>query len=353
MTIAYSNLKCRLMSLVFVFALLLQGLLSLPAMAGGTTQLRFATYNPPRGMEGQMATWLADEVKKRSNGQIEIQVYFGGSLLNARETLNGVKAGLADIGYLFVPYYPKELSAWTVAEPFIIGPVSPEKRAAFFWELYDGSPELKKVLSQWNQKLVAIHVFGQHSVGSPKPIKSLADLKGLRVRCAGGYDALHMSVLGAQIVFFKGAEVYSAMQKGAIDANYTPITSYYKYKLYEIGDNHHLMSIPQFTGCAGLITINQDSFNKLSADQQKILLETGRVYSVVESSKIVGLEKEYSKKMIKAGLSLINVPRDQVLAWAKDCREESKEKWLEKTQGKGGGKAFLNKAEALLQKYQD
>ncbi len=351
MTIAHCHLRCRLLPLVF--ALLLQGVLLLPAMAADNRQLRFTTYNPPRGMEGQMATWLADEAKKRSNGQIDIQVYFGGSLLNARETLNGVKAGLADLGFLFVPYYPKELSAWTVAEPFIIGPVAPEKRAAFFWELYDGSPELEHVLSQWNQKLVSIHVFGQHSVGSPKPIKSLADLKGLRVRCAGGYDALHMSALGAQIVFFKGAEVYSAMQKGAIDANYTPITSYYKYKLYEIGDNHHLLSIPQFTGAAGLITINQHSFDKLSADQQQILLETGRTYSAVESSMIVGLEKEYAAKMTNAGLSLINVPKDQVLAWAKDCREESKAKWLEKTQGKGGGKDFLAKAEALLKKYQD
>lgn len=353
MTIAQPSLKCHLMSLLFAFVLLLQGALLLPVMAADTTTLRFTTYNPPRGMEGQMATWLADEVKNRSKGQIEIQVYFGGSLLNARETLNGVKAGLADLGYLFVPYYPKELSAWTVAEPFLTGPVAPEKRAAFFWELYDGSPELEDALSQWNQKLIAIHVFGQHSVGSPKPIATLADLKGLRVRCAGGYDALHMSALGAQIVFFKGDEVYSAMQKGAIDANYTPITSYYKYKLYEIGDHHHLLSIPQFTGAAGLITINQDSFNKLSPDQQTILLETGRAYSIVESSKIVGLEKEYTEKMIKAGLSLINVPREQVLAWAKDCSEASKEKWLEKTQGKGGGKAFLAKAEALLQKYQE
>jgi len=304
-------------------------------------------------MEGQMSNWLAEEISKRSGGQITFEMYFGGSLLKARETLKGIQAGTADMGFIFVPYFPRELPAWTVAEPFLKGPVAPEKRADFFWALYSEAPELKKALAQWNQKLVAIHVFGKHSVGSPKPLNNLSDLKGLKVRCAGGYDALHMSALGANIVFLKGAEVYSAMQKGAIDANYTPVTSYFKYKLYEIGKNHHLMVIPQFIGSVGLITINQDSFNKLSPDQQKIVLETGKEYSKIESAKIGALEKEYSASMAKAGAKLVNIPKDQVLKWAQDCEEDSKAKWIEKTQGKSGGKAFLEKTQSLLEKFQD
>jgi len=304
-------------------------------------------------MEGQMATWLIEEIGKRSGGQITFETYFGGSLLKARETLKGIQAGTADMGFIFVPYFPRELPAWTVAEPFLQGPVEPEKRAEFFWELYDQAPELKNALQKWNQMLVAVHVFGKHSVGSPKALNSLSDLKGLKVRCAGGYDAIHMSTLGSNIVFLKGAEVYSAMQKGAIDANYTPVTSYYKYKLYEIGKNHHLLVIPQFIGSVALITMNRDSFNKLSADQQAAILKAGKAYSKIESEKIRTLEEEFSAKMAKAGTKLVNIPKDQVIKWAQDTEEESKAKWIEKTKGKAGGKALLEKVEGLLGKFQN
>ena len=339
--------------LIVAIALLSSGMLTPTALAADSVKLRVTTYNPPRGMEGQMTKWLVEEISKRSDGQIKFETYYGGSLLKARETLKGIQAGTADMGFIFVPYFPRELPAWTVAEPFLQGPVAPEKRAEFFWELYDQAPELKNALQKWNQILVAVHVFGKHSVGGPRTLNSLADLKGLKVRCAGGYDAAHMSALGANIVFMKGAEVYSAMQKGAIDANYTPVTSYYKYKLYEIGKNHHLLVIPQFIGSVALITMNLDSFNKLSAEQQAIVLKVGKEYSKIESKKIRTLEKEYSAKMVQAGLKLVNIPKEQVLKWAQDSEEASKAKWIEKTQGMAGGKALLEKAGRLLKKYQD
>ena len=321
--------------------------------AEAATKLRFTTYDPPQGMEGQMAEWLMAKVEEKSGGQLTFEKYFGGSLLQARETLKGIQSGAADMGYIFVPYFPRELPAWTVAEPFLDGPVAPEKRAEFFWALYEQSPELKKSLARWNQTLVAVHVFGKHSVGGPSPLSGLADLKNLKVRCAGGFDALHMSSLGAKVVFLKGAEVYSAMQKGAIDANYTPVTSYFKYKLYEIGKKHHLLVVPQFIGSVALITMSQKSFEALTPEQQKIILETGREYSRVESQKIRALEDEYSAKMIQAGCTIVEVPKAEVAQWAKECDQASRDKWIENTGDQGGGQAFLDLAQKLLNQYQD
>lgn len=337
---------------IFVLTAVLTTMTSWPAMASAV-KLRFTTYNPPRGMEGQMAEWLAGEIKQRSGGQITFEMYFGGSLLKARETLKGIQAGTADLGFIFVPYFPRELPAWTVAEPFLRGPVAPEKRAAFFWKLYAEAPELKQALDKWNQKLVAIHVFGKHSVGGPRPLNSLADLKGLKVRCAGGYDALHMAALGANIVFLKGREVYSAMQKGAIDANYTPVTSYYKYKLYEIGKNHHLLVIPQFIGSVAIITMNKDSFNRLSSQQQKAVLQAGRRYSEVESRRIQELERQYAAKMTQADLKIVTISKEEVRKWAESSEGESKAKWIEKTKNKAGGPGLLDKVERLLKEFQD
>jgi len=320
-----------------------------------TITLRYASYNPPRGMGAQTAMWMMDEITKRSEGKVKFQQYFGETLIKARETLRGVQQGTADMGYLFVPYFPKELRTWTVAEPFVRGPVTPALRGEFFRELYENSPEMEKQLAQWNQKMVAIRVFGMHSVGGPNPINSLEDLKNLRVRCAGGYDAQHMSDLGAKIVFLKGSEVYSAMQKGAVDANYTPMTSYFKYRLYEIGKDHHLLLVPQFVGSIGLITINLKTWNSLPADLRKIISEVGEEYSRIQDEKIRELETEYYEKMKAAGCKVSEVSKEEIKAWAKITEGPSREKWVKgaKDQGIESAEDLFNRAEKLIGKYTD
>ncbi len=317
--------------------------------------LRYASYNPPRGMGAQTAIWLMDEITKRSEGQVAFQHYFGGTLIKARETLRGVQQGTADMGYLFVPYFPKELRVWTVAETFVRGPASPKKRGAYFWDLYEQIPEMEKQLAQWNQKVLAIRVFGKLAVGGPTPIKSLEDLKNLRVRCSGGYDAQHMSDLEAKIVFLKGSEVYSAMQKGAVDANYTALTSYFKYRLYEIGDNHHLLVLPQFSGSIGLITMNLKKWNSLPADLQKLISDVGKEYSQVQHDKILELEKEYRDKMKSAGCKIFEASSKEIQAWGEVTEGPSKAKWIKgaEEQGIANAKDLFGKAEKLISEYKD
>lgn len=325
-----------------------------PAMAE-KKMLRYASYNPPRGMGPETAKWMMEEITKRSGGDITFQQYFGGTLMSAKETLRGIQKGTSDMGYLFVPYFPNELKTWTVAEPFVLGPQSPAKRGAFFWELYANSPEMEKELKQWNQKVVAIRVFGTHSVGGSIPIKSLKDLKNLRIRVAGGFDALHMSNLGAKIVFLRGAEVYSAMQKGAVDANYTPMTSHYKYKLYEIGKNPHLLLIPQFVGSIGLITINLDVWNSLSANSKKIITEVGKEFSRVQDEKIRKLEKEYARKMRAMGTKIHEISQEEIKIWAAATEGPSRTKWIQsaKKQGFEGAEKLFNRTEKLIRQYMD
>lgn len=352
----------RLLTLIGSACLIL-ALAALPFMAACTPEptptptpekpvtLRFATYCPPQGMEGECSTWMMDEITKRTNGKVEFEQYFGESLLKSREILRGVQEQSTDMGYLFVPYYVKELGQWTVATPFLNGPADPKERADLFWELYEESPELEAQLASWNQKLIAIHVFGNLSVGGPRPLATLADLKGLKVRCAGGYDAEHMSALGATIVFMPGPEVYSAMEKGAVDASYTAFTSYHKYRFYEIGD-HYLLIIPQFCGAIGLITINLDTWNSLSSSVQDAISEVGKEYSIIQPEKVLALEKEYEDEMIAAGCTIIEVSEEEVQHWADISEEDCKAKWVEETETQGlPGKKLMERAIQLIERY--
>ncbi|HOP86713.1 MAG TPA: TRAP transporter substrate-binding protein DctP [Syntrophorhabdaceae bacterium] len=319
---------------------------------GASKTIRFAIYTPQRGLEGEAVTWLTDEIEKRTKGVVKFQNYFAGSLLKERETLRGVQSGTADMGYIFVPYFPRELTLWSIGEPFIKGPADPTKKAEFFNELYEQSPELQGVLNAYNQKLIAIHYFGQMAAGGPRPLKTLNDLKGLRVRCAGGYDAEHMTALGAKVFFLPGTEIYSAMEKGAIDANYTAFISYFKYRLFEIGKQHTVLVIPQFTGSVALITINQNVWNSLSPEVQKVMLEIGKEYGKKLADDIKKLEADIRTKMKSAGATVLDLPVTEVNAWAAASEKESLEKWLKKAEEqKQPGKALMDRAKKLIEKY--
>lgn len=316
--------------------------------------LRFSSYNPPRGMEAQCELWLIDRIEKKANEKVKIDHYSGESLLKARETLRGIQVGTADMGFLMTAYFPKELPLWSVAQPFINGPSEPKKTAAFFRELYENSPFLKAELDKWDQKLVAIHVFGNMGLGGPKPIKSLADVKGIRVRCAGGYEAIQVAALGGNVVFLPAPEVYTAMEKGALDACFTPVTSYYKYKLYEIGTQHHLLDVAKFNGTVGLITISSKTWNKLPDDVQKAISETGREYSEMEAEKIIALDQDYREKMKQAGCTIIPISSDEVKRWADLSEAETKAKWMDNVKAEGPkSKELMDQAAQLRRKYSE
>lgn len=319
---------------------------------GAPQTIRFAIYTPQRGLEGEAMTWLTGEIEKRTKGAVKFQNYFAGSLLKERETLRGVQSGAADMGYIFVPYFPRELTLWSIGEPFILGPVDPVKKAEFFSELYEQSPELQAALKAYNQKLVAIHYFGQMAAGGPRPLKSLNDLKGLRIRCAGGYDAEHMTALGAKVVFLPGTEIYSAMEKGAVQANYTAFISYFKYRLFEIGKQHTVLVVPQFTGSLALITINQNVWDGLSTEVQKAISDVGKEYGKRIAGDIKTLEAEIRGKMKSAGATVIDLPVSEVNAWAAASEKESLEKWVKKAEEqKQPGKALMDRAKKLVEKY--
>jgi len=285
---------------------------------------------------------------------VKFQQYFGQSLLKVREILRGIQNRTTDMGLLGTAVFPKELPQWQVTLPFIQGPVDPKKKAAFFWELYEQSPELKTELAGLNQRLVAIAAFGNMSIGGPKPLKALAKIKGMRVRCAGGYDAKHVTDLGAKVVFIPGPEVYSAMQKGALDVNYAPVTTYHKYRLYEIGESNHLLVIPQFQGMPFLININMDTWESLPAEVQQIISQVGKEYSKIETDKISTAERQARDEMAKAGCTIIDLSKEDVQHWADISEKGCITKWVEEAQKMGlEGEKLMERTIGLIKKYSD
>lgn len=138
-------------------------------------------------------------------------------------------------------------------------------------------------------------------LSSTKPVKSPADLRGLRIRtAAGGIDGIAFASAGAAIVSITGGEVYEATKRGVIDAfQYQSPAGDYTVAFYEVIKYAYLSPVRQPVDYAYYM-VNKNSYDKLPADLKEILksafLQTGIEYfanTILLDQKAIAFYKKY------------------------------------------------------------
>ena len=180
-----------------------------------------------------IAAW-ASEVEKRSNGKVKITIYPAGSAFGQIDRqLDQVKSGVVDISFGLVGVPRDRLPRTELVElPFLSQDRNVVNRA--LWEVS------KKELAPEYQglKLLALTVDMTHLHTKGKPINSLNDLKGMRIRAPSVTVNKILTNIGAVPVNMPPVQVYESLEKGVIDGTvfaWDPISS---YRLSEVLDNH-------------------------------------------------------------------------------------------------------------------
>jgi TRAP-type C4-dicarboxylate transport system substrate-binding protein len=180
-----------------------------------------------------IAAW-ASEVEKRSNGKVKVTIYPAGSAFGQIDRqLDQVKSGVVDISFGLVGVPRDRLPRTELVElPFLSQDRNVVNRA--LWEVS------KKELAPEYQglKLLALTVDMTHLHTKGKPINSLNDLKGLRIRAPSVTVNKILTNIGAVPVNMPPVQVYESLEKGVIDGTvfaWDPIAS---YRLSEVLDNH-------------------------------------------------------------------------------------------------------------------
>ncbi len=216
------------------------------------------------------ATHFKELVEKRTNGRYTIEIHPNFELGSLTESVEMIKSGeVALSGVTLGSYYTPELSFVDLPNAVV------SIEAAY--KLYAESPFRNKINDIMSSKGIKLLSFGAayfRELTSNKPVNTIEDLKGLKIRTME--NALHMAYwksLGAQPTPLAWAETYIGLQQGLVDAQENPYDSINAAKLYEvqkyiIHTHHILYSSP--------VMVNQKFFNSLSAEDQKIFIECGK-----------------------------------------------------------------------------
>ncbi len=165
--------------------------------------------------------------------------------------------------------------------------------------------DIAKVIDEHNGVIISYGFYPNNYIFSKKPLDSLADFKGMKTRTHSVVLGDLLSGLGANGQFLAFSEVYTALERGVMDAAITVLDAGYGQKWYEVTD---YMTGPIVAVAQTWVTMNKDTFNGLPSDLQQLLLEEGK-WREKENLKrtIEGTEKNIQLN-VDAGLELRDWP---------------------------------------------
>jgi TRAP-type transport system periplasmic protein len=318
-------------SLLTGVMLLLAALFVLPdaalAQSKSTMNIRFSTWHAPMSREVQ-TVWIPmlEELKKRSDGRITYTLYAGAALGSGPEHFDIVAKGLSDMGYFTATWTPGRF------------PLSDVLSLAAWVDGKDvgtdiGNAMYERVLKQEfpGVKMIELNGCIQAFMWTRKPVKTLEDVKGLRIRSPGGHQTNYIKALGAEPVFMPLGDVYLSMETGTIDGIVTCPPLVLSFKLFEVAKYGTVATF----GCVteGVI-MNERSWQNTPDDLKPIIMEvcsnpfrtTGGLNAEVYGTMMKELEQQ--------GMQLHRIPADQESQWFGLFQEETR-KWADGLEAKG------------------
>lgn len=273
---------------------------TLSAVDAEARELTYGSWVPPRDVfNTKTLPAVFDQIKEDTKGSITFKLISGGALLDARGTVPGVKDGLADAGLGIAPYVPNLLPATNLIFSTQVwgGDVVAASGAAVETAILHCPACLDEHKAQ-NALPLGGFTASAYVLMCRHDVRSLADIKGSKVRASGGGVAL-MEALGAVPVAMDGVSATTALQRGAIDCVHGDPQWLDAFGYMEPTKSvfMHPMGIG---GPAMVLYLNRNTWAGLTPDEKKAMVRGGAMGSamqaintfVVESEKVLAKARE-------------------------------------------------------------
>lgn len=236
------------------------------AAQAAEVQLNLAHFMPATSWQHQklFLAWK-QAVEEESGGRIAVTVYPAQTLGRATQGYDNARAGVADIAWTVQGYTAGRFPLSQVVElPGLFE--TAEVGSCAFQKLYD-SGALDAEYD--NTHVLFVHTHGPgHLHTRSKPVTTLADLRGLRIRRPTAVIGRLLEELGAEPVGMPAPRIYEAIQRGTIDGYMLPWEAVKGFRLYEVSDHHTEFG---FYALAFVMTMNKARYEALPADLKAVI----------------------------------------------------------------------------------
>ncbi len=242
---------------------------------------------------------FAAEVSRLTEGRLHITVYHAGMLgFKRTDVLRLVRDGVLTIAGTATGYIGGDWPSLGVTEvPFLVP--SDEKMAEMVKTV---SPIMGKYLEEnWDTKIIGAYPGPPLQLYTKKPVETLEDCKGLKIRTTGVALPKAVELAGMVPVSMGIGEVYMALQRGTIDGLITCFAPGIDCKFYEVVKNVQEVGAKRSTWP---ILANLDDYNALPANMKEALAKAAEVMGEVWAADITDYANKYKAMLKDKGVTI-------------------------------------------------
>lgn len=316
--------------------------------AADPVEITVSSWLPPTHslVAGFIVPWMA-EVEKETEGRVKPRL-LPKSVTNPPGHYDAVRNGLVDVAFISHAYYPGRFELAKMAS-FPLAGDHGEARSIAAWNIYDkyfmGANEHRGV------RLLSIYGHGPGLVMSAqKPVRSIDDFNGLKVRVGGGMAADVAKALDVNVVVKPAPESYELLSTGVVDAVFFPAESLPAFKLDEVVK--HITRFPGglYGDTHGFI-MNEKTYQKLS-DADKAIVDrlSGEHAARLAGSAWGGSDGKAMELAKEKGIEIIQAD-EQLVAAVRERTAQFEDAWLKAAKKHDiDGPAVLAEYRELLKK---
>lgn len=294
-------------------------------------ELTFSSYAPPlHDQHVNVVEPFLKEIEALTDGRVSGTLYPGSALGAADVQLDLVLSGSADMALGAHGYNQGRFPLTSISELPFMG-ASAEEGSWLLWKLLETFPEYvdehEGAKVGWLFKNDGYNFFT-----SEKPIRSIDDIKGLRMRTPNAAGSKILEALGAIPVSMPMPDVYEAMQRGVIDGAFVPASVVVNYNM---GDVTSYITRGDFMSISQYVVINQGTWDSISAEDQAVIeeligeemsMKAGRVYDADAEAGWAAAEE--------AGVEIYVLSDEEIDEWMAILNPII-DAWIDEMDGKG------------------
>ncbi|MFA5906867.1 MAG: TRAP transporter substrate-binding protein DctP [Desulfobacula sp.] len=297
-----SNILKKLISWTLLITMIYTVFGTVYALASETKaiKLKYGSYAPRNSIDEPIFRYL-EEVSKISGVQIQVEPYFVGTLAKPEDCLGAIGLGIYQIGWISPVFNSEKVPFATIpnATPVVSVPLKNSLMAA-----YEYTTTYPPALQEF-EKAGVTYLFHSgawyYDLISQKPVKSYEDIKGLRVRTFG-YLAKAWAELGGSPISMPIPEVYSALQKGILDAVLTqPVSMHKSLHLSDVAKNFTKIRF----GCLSVpVIMTTKTWEDLPKQVQSAMIQVAKQMPAVTDEMVSNAELAAIEDMKNSGITI-------------------------------------------------
>jgi TRAP-type C4-dicarboxylate transport system substrate-binding protein len=279
------------------------------------TTLKLNSQWPATTAGSKVDQWFAEEVRKRTNGEVEIRIFWSEALGKASENLSLMQSGAVEMGAMSPAYFPKQLPFHTAPNSIPMAMSSVAQANALMKRLLSEVPAFQEEAKANGVRTLFFHHLNPYLLVSKEPMTTLASVRGKKLRTWGTDMPRMAQAADMTPVTLSLPEIYEGLSRGVIDAAPFSVDLVMNYKLFEVARN--ISEITLWLGPSWGVWIAEATWQKLNAPAQKVMLEVADEANRRDMEATIAAEKAARDELVKRGVKFHAFAEADRIQWQK------------------------------------